>query len=1190
MLNSSLKNARLLIVDDQESNIALLESVLDREGYTDLKSISDSRQVSALLDPVQPDLILLDLRMPHLDGFAVMEQLRERILTEDYLPILVLTADITPEAKLRALAAGARDFLTKPFDVTEVTLRIRNLLETRYLHLQQKYQNQVLEEKILARTVELRQRAEDLELIHALNAAINRGDDLHKILALMADELHRIFNCIGTMTALPNPDKQSMHIQHIELPSPLAKQIEKLAGASFSAIPLKIAMTGVGQLAQVLRAGAPKAINDADTIKAVMAEYTDNLLLKGLVSPVYEILKIDSMLMIPLIAGAEIYGLLEMARTETTTAADLRRVQVIAGQLTTAIGRRRIEEETTLKNQQLTMLNHLGQTLNKLASIPDILERTSNLIGQVFDNRNLYIALYDEATNYVSFPIYWMAGERRNFLEGRPLGSGLTEFVIRTRAPVLISDHVREALSERGVALIGSLCECYLGVPILIDERLIGVIAVQDYEHANVYNANHVELLSTIASQAAIAIENASLYETSQKELTERKRAEEALRYSEQAARRTAEQLRMVNRISVKITAGLDFEQVMQTIYEQCQRIGDTDTFYVLFYDDTTGILTFPYYFKDGERRSIAERNLKENSGLAGPIINSRQSLYLPNLSQLPAGLNPVRQPGLATQSFIGVPLLINDRVVGVLSMQSHSLDAYSPEQIQTIELLATQVAIVIQNSQLYEQIQAEKNLLQESEVRHRAVVETANDAIITIDKGGAIVDWNPAAESIFGFSLDEAIGMPTHRIIPVRMQERQRHGFEQVVASGIGQRAGRTFEAAALTKDGREFPIELSLAEWQTQEEQFFTALIRDISERKQRENELHAIATLSTALRSAPSRAEMLPVIVEQLVSLLNCETVSIEIIDPLTGDAVTEAARGIWEALIGTRQKSGAGINAIISQMRQPYFTDDLKNDPNLAYPEWTHQAIRGGIGSPLIAQDNLIGFLWVGRRNEIAKSEVRLFTAVADIAATAIHRATLYEQSQKDAVDLILAYDSTLEGWAHALELRDQETEGHTRRVMQMTVDLARRMGFEKPELENARRGALLHDIGKMGIPDSVLLKPGTLNEREWEIMRRHPEYADEFLEPIAYLHPVIDIPYCHHEKWNGSGYPRGLVGEQIPFMARIFAIVDVWDALRSDRPYRTAWSNEKTRKYIVEQSGRHFDPHVVQVFLELLKNE
>ena len=212
MLNSTLKNARLLIIDDQESNVALLESVLAREGYTDLKSTIDSRQASALYDENQPVLILLDLRMPHIDGFAVMEQLRARIVVDGYLPILVLTADVTPETKLRALAMGARDFLTKPVDVAEVSLRIHNLLETRYLHLQQKNQNQILEEKIRERTAELRERVEDLALINALNTAINQGDDIQKIIKLMADELHRLFHCIGTMTAFLNPDKQSLRI------------------------------------------------------------------------------------------------------------------------------------------------------------------------------------------------------------------------------------------------------------------------------------------------------------------------------------------------------------------------------------------------------------------------------------------------------------------------------------------------------------------------------------------------------------------------------------------------------------------------------------------------------------------------------------------------------------------------------------------------------------------------------------------------------------------------------------------------------------------------------------------------------------------------------------------------------------------------------------------------------------------
>jgi len=181
----------------------------------------------------------------------------------------------------------------------------------------------------------------------------------------------------------------------------------------------------------------------------------------------------------------------------------------------------------------------------------------------------------------------------------------------------------------------------------------------------------------------------------------------------------------------------------------------------------------------------------------------------------------------------------------------------------------------------------------------------------------------------------------------------------------------------------------------------------------------------------------------------------------------------------------------------------------------------------------------------------------------------------------------AYDATIEGWSRAMDLRDHETEGHTRRVADMTLRLGRVMGLSEGDLAHIRRGALLHDIGKMGIPDGILLKPGSLNAEEWEVMRRHPSYAYEMLSPIVYLRPALDIPYCHHEKWDGSGYPRGLMGEEIPLAARIFAIADVWDALSTDRPYRKAWAANSVHQYIVEQSGKHFDPRVVQAYLTLM---
>jgi putative nucleotidyltransferase with HDIG domain len=213
-------------------------------------------------------------------------------------------------------------------------------------------------------------------------------------------------------------------------------------------------------------------------------------------------------------------------------------------------------------------------------------------------------------------------------------------------------------------------------------------------------------------------------------------------------------------------------------------------------------------------------------------------------------------------------------------------------------------------------------------------------------------------------------------------------------------------------------------------------------------------------------------------------------------------------------------------------------------------------------------------------------MEFLAALAGQAAIALDNAALFNHLQQSNADLQLAYDATIEGWSRALDLRDRETEGHSQRVTRLTEQLAAIMGMPDKALVHVRRGALLHDIGKMGVADQILFKPGPLTDDEWVSMRRHPTLAHEMLAPIHYLRPALDIPYCHHEKWDGSGYPRGLKGESIPLAARIFAVVDVWDALRSDRPYRRAWPHDRVRAYLREQSGQHFDLAVVEAFLEM----
>jgi HD-GYP domain-containing protein (c-di-GMP phosphodiesterase class II) len=291
----------------------------------------------------------------------------------------------------------------------------------------------------------------------------------------------------------------------------------------------------------------------------------------------------------------------------------------------------------------------------------------------------------------------------------------------------------------------------------------------------------------------------------------------------------------------------------------------------------------------------------------------------------------------------------------------------------------------------------------------------------------------------------------------------------------------------------------------------------------------------------------------------------------------------------ALRFTRLRPGEGL-AGRAAMERKIIQQDLTSGPrSLGYaPAFGLEDFKSYFAAPLIAQGQVKGVLEVFHRSPLNPNEewLNFLEALAGQAAIAIESTTLFEDLQRINIELYQAYDSTIEGWSHALDLRDQETEGHTQRVTKLTLALALAMGLEEHELVQIRRGSLLHDIGKMGVPDQILRKPGELTAEEWEIMRKHPTYAHELLSPIAYLRPALDIPYCHHEKWDGTGYPRGLLGEQIPLAARIFAVVDVYDALTSDRPYRKAWSIERTREHIRNQSGSHFDPRVVEIFLEM----
>lgn len=352
-----------------------------------------------------------------------------------------------------------------------------------------------------------------------------------------------------------------------------------------------------------------------------------------------------------------------------------------------------------------------------------------------------------------------------------------------------------------------------------------------------------------------------------------------------------------------------------------------------------------------------------------------------------------------------------------------------------------------------------------------------------------------------------------------------------------------------------------------------------------------LHALRTIDRAIANSLDLRLTLDVVLDQVTGRLGMDAASILLVHPHNRQFQFTAGRGIFDpGFRAAAVRTGEGHAGLAALERRPVYVPDLSalaavegSRESLLPPEFvSYYAL------PLVAKNEVKGILETFRREPLEiNDEWRDFAAtLAGQAAIAIDNAQMLDALTHSNNELRLAYETTLEGWSRALDLRDNDTQGHTERVAALTVLLGQSMGMDAEELVHLRRGALLHDIGKMGIPDSILLKPGPLTADEWEVMRRHPVYAHDLLSPISYLRPALDIPHLHHERWDGNGYPLGLKGEAIPLPARVFAVVDVWDALTSKRPYRSNVLEERAQEIIRDGAGTDFDPRVVEAFLKL----
>jgi PAS domain S-box-containing protein/putative nucleotidyltransferase with HDIG domain len=492
------------------------------------------------------------------------------------------------------------------------------------------------------------------------------------------------------------------------------------------------------------------------------------------------------------------------------------------------------------------------------------------------------------------------------------------------------------------------------------------------------------------------------------------------------------------------------------------------------------------------------------------------------------------------------------------------------------------------------------EHALEESESKFRRLVEYLPAIVYmnAVGDAGSTLYVSPQIKTLLGYTPEEWLTDPKLWSKTLHPEDREQI-LAQVAAINFSKEPF-DMEYRLIARDGRQVWMhdKAVLVSDLEGRPQFWQGIMLNITERRQAEErirrQLEHLTALSAIDRFIAANFDLalsLSEVLTHVTAELGIDSADILILNSFSQMLEFGAQRGFYNKAVRWTEvrlsESFAGRAALERQLVQIDILGD--NPDSLTLPDrMTGEHFVCYYGVPLIAKGQVKGVLEVYHRAPLEPDPewFDFLNALAGRAAIAIENSTLFESLQQSNSELALAYDATIEGWSRALDLRDKETEGHTQRVTELTVKLARAFGLGAAELVQVRWGSLLHDIGKMGVPDGILLKPGPLTDEEWVAMKKHPTFAHEMLAPIRYLQLALDIPYCHHEKWDGTGYPQGLKGAQIPLVARIFAVVDVWDALNSDRPYRAAWTEARAREHIRTSSGTYFDPQVVDVFMKL----
>lgn len=882
-------------------------------------------------------------------------------------------------------------------------------IETIASHYAVIFERKIVQEEILNRKAQLEAlRNVELEIASQLN--------LEVLLQTIAEEARTIVNATACGFSIYNPDRDIL---------------EYLAYTGLNALPENTDIArGEGLSGKVWDKQETLIVND-------YANWEGR-------SKNWEEVGNYNMVGIPVIWGDEVLGVLEIAidLKETFFPGDIKTLELFAIQAAIAVKNASLYNDQMLRRQEAETLREVGLLINRMMDRGDLLDMILSALQKVVPYNGASVQLVQG--NEIVVEAY----------QGRlsPEQVVGTKFNIRDNpiAQEVLYEGKRVVLDTKeqiGELLLGPDIEgiqSWMAVPLEIKRNRIGIITL-DHSQPHQYTKKDVSLVTDFATQAAIALENNRMFDE---------------------IRRRTREIEVVYESVMKLTRELHPDLLIEYLYQQVESMFELDAFILATYNHNNNKIQIEYATEMGLRQTQAETMeipLEEKNSLLSWIVRKKTPLMIGNVETESLPVQP-KQRGMIIRSWLGVPLLVGDRVIGALVVQSYQAQAYNHEHQRLLEMLGNQAAIALENSRLFED--AQRRLSRLSSLRE----------------------------------IDMAI-------------------------SGS-------------------VDLEMTM-------EVLISQLINSL--------DVHAACVLAYN----PEK-DSLDYVIAQGFRTKSLQHTSLKMGEGLAGKAARE------RALVQ------------IPDLREQ--VTSLEKSPMLGKENFVSY-----LAHPLVAKGDLVGVLEVFHRERLDPDPewINFLDALARVAGIAIDRLNLFNDLSRSNYELQQAYDATIEGWARAIEMRDNSTSEHSRRVGALTINLARKLGIRGESLTHIRRGALLHDIGKMAIPDGILLKTGKLTDDEWQLMKKHPQYAYDMLSSIEYLVPALDIPYCHHERWDGTGYPQGLTGEEIPLAARIFAVVDVWDALQSDRSYRDAWPEEKAVQHLKDECGKHFDAHVVKAFLELI---